>query len=90
MKTIDLLIEMQKEGRVQHEALVKVVLDGFANQVETMSKHSSDDARQFGELDRRLQPVETMRRTMRYAAGAVFVQFLVFLFALAAYAMHTK
>lgn len=88
MKALDLLVQIQQQQTKNHEDLVRTVSDGFAHLSTSMSAHALDDVKQFAQLDRRLAPVESLRRSLRVAAGAVFVQFLVFLFALAAYAMH--
>lgn len=88
MKTLDLLVQMQTQSAQNHDALVRTVNEGFERITAVMTSHVLDDVKQFGELDRRLAPVESMRRSVRWAAGAICLQFIVFVFGLVAYALH--
>lgn len=90
MKALDLLVQIQTQQAKNHEDLVKAVNNGFERMSSTMAAHALDDVKQFAAIDHRLLPVENTRRTLRWAVASVFVQFLAFVFVLAAYALHVR
>lgn len=90
MDTLKLLASLQTQATDNHNALVAAVNSGFASVAATISEHTLDDSERFAALDKRLAPVEGMRRTLRWAAGAAFIQFLALVSLLAAYALHLK
>lgn len=75
MDALDLLVatvsSMREEQRSDHQTLV-VKVDGIA---ASISAHTADDTQRFAELDARLAPFESMRKTLRWAIGTMFVGF---------------
>lgn len=71
MKTETLLLEMRSEQRQDHAEIVKTVNEGFAHAAAAMAAHALEDARAFGNIDKRLGPVEEARKVYRNTALAL-------------------
>lgn len=76
MKTLDVLVDLQRQAATNHAALVETVNHGFSKVAETMAAHALDDSERFAKIEKRLQPVEEMRRTVRWALGVGFAAVL--------------
>jgi hypothetical protein len=80
MRTEALLLQMRAEQREDHAALVRIVDDGFAGSSAALVAHAAEDVKAFALLDKRLVPIESLRSTVRWALGAVFSGFVLFMF----------
>ena len=73
MKSIDILLDLQKTAASNHQDLVSAVTKGFEGVHNAMATHALEDEQRFGSIDRRLAPVESLRTTIRWAAGTIVV-----------------
>lgn len=73
MKTLDILLDLQREQRANHQELSAAVTTGLAQVHEVLAAHTLADVAQFAALDKRLAPIESLRTTARWATGAGFV-----------------
>jgi hypothetical protein len=71
MNLQDLLLEMRREQRADHEKLVEKVDTGFTDLRATMATAELKNTQAFGEIDTRLTVVENTRRAFRWALGIV-------------------
>lgn len=58
------------------DALTDKVDDGFRAQAAVQAAHELADVKQFGSIDRRLQPLEQVHRTVRWLVAALIVALL--------------
>jgi hypothetical protein len=69
VKTETLLLQMRDEQQKNHEATLAAI--GQIN--AQMAAHNIADTKAFGAIDKRLEPVESMRKTFRWAAASGFI-----------------
>jgi hypothetical protein len=71
MKTTDLLVQLLAEGRDNHNTLVTKVDEGFENATKAMTAHTMADAAAFAAFDKRLAPIESTRKMLKWTLGIV-------------------
>lgn len=71
MRTEALLLEMQRENRADHAALVEKVDTGFTSVREALTTHAREDDKRFNELNLLLQPVLETHKAMKWAKRTV-------------------
>ena len=67
--TLDVILAMAAEGRANHATLVGKVDEVLA----AAASHELKDVHRFAEIDKRLEPMEATRKTLRWVIGSGFV-----------------
>lgn len=71
--TLDVVLAMAAEGRVNHTTLCEKVDKGFTSLQKMSADHELKDVERFAQIDRRLGPIESTRTTMRWMIGSGFI-----------------
>jgi hypothetical protein len=69
VRTETILIKMQEQMEKNHEATLAAI--GQIN--SQMAAHNLADSQAFGKIDQRLEPVESLRKTFRWASATGFI-----------------
>lgn len=76
LNTQQLIAEMRREQREDHQTLVEKVDEGFQKVTASIATHVLEDTTKFAGIETRLIVVEGTRKTMRWFMGAAIVAFL--------------
>jgi hypothetical protein len=90
MDTVTLLAQLVQQGQRNHDELVSTMNSRFSELSSALSAHTLEDTRQFAEIDKRLQPIEGLRRGAKTLIILLIGQALSFFGMLAAYALHIR